>query len=139
MNTESCTELQAFWITRCVNCNVSTIIVVSLLQFFSLCSLKRQNGNLCAGHRVLCCHICFHTAVPRPEPRTLLPSWALLRHSAVCPQAGYPAHTRQMVPDRGDGGDGLWERKWREVSNGSCGRKETCEAEEEKGKLDRSF
>lgn len=72
-------------------------------------------------------HVCFRTAVARSEPRTLLPRWALLRHSAVCPQTGYPACTQETVPDRIDGGDRLWERKWQGVSNGSCGRKETCE------------
>ena len=44
-----------------------------------------------------------------------------------------------MVPDGGGGGDGLQERKWWEVSNGSCGRKEMRETEEEKGKLGLNF
>lgn len=85
------------------------------------------------------CHVCFCTAVPRPEPRTHLPSWASLRHSVVCPQTGHPAHTQQTVPGGGGGGDGPQERKWPEVRNRSCGRKEMCETEEEKGKLDLNF
>lgn len=43
------------------------------------------------------------------------------------------------MPDRGDGGDGLQERKWQDVSDRSCGIKETSETEEEKVKLDLKF
>lgn len=74
-----CTELPAFGITLCTNYNVLPIIVASLLQLFSLCSLKGRNGDFArmlatrfCAIRLPCLFLYSRTSSRATDPSTKL-------------------------------------------------------------------